>query len=586
MKIVTRFILFVSLPVLCGLVAMSILLYVVSSRALEDEYEKRLSASARQAESLMMDDIERVRSDLITLQASRLLDRYFMYSDVGEADYKEDVRASIEENFLTVSRAKPEYASLRIFGLDGEGIVNITEQRTAYHYPDPRQTDWFKSSLLLHRGEIHVSPVLPCPEHHDPSIYVSQVVYYWDKPRAVVSIHLHCQPFFSRLLHEFKFGKGGYAYLVDAAGRVIAHADPGLVSTVVADPGVLAAILAGQETMRIEQDISDTFSVKNVYLPSGIEGAVLVTGQPLAELQSVSSTLRRHLTWIAVLVSIGLVVLIIAMVRTIVKPLARLKRITSRIAGGELEARVGIISGDEIGRLAASFDAMADSLQNTRDNLRDEITERRQVAEELRQAQATLETIFNNVIPLCITNKDFEIIKSNDAYNAIFGKPGQGDARTKCYDSRPGEFCGTTRCSLRRILEGGEQEVSREVIKKDHNGQEKVFILTTRPFINADNELLGVVQSFQDITVRRRSEDETKRLLVELQGALAKVKLLSGFLPICSSCKKIRDDKGYWNQIESYIRQHSEAEFSHSLCPECAQKLYPEFDYLPKDKKE
>ncbi|MCG2752321.1 MAG: hypothetical protein L6301_10780 [Desulfobacteraceae bacterium] len=62
-----------------------------------------------------------------------------------------------------------------------------------------------------------------------------------------------------------------------------------------------------------------------------------------------------------------------------------------------------------------------------------------------------------------------------------------------------------------------------------------------------------------------------------LNEALTKVKLLGGLLPICASCKKIRDDKGYWNQIESYIKDHSEAEFSHGICPECAEKLYPEF---------
>lgn len=68
-----------------------------------------------------------------------------------------------------------------------------------------------------------------------------------------------------------------------------------------------------------------------------------------------------------------------------------------------------------------------------------------------------------------------------------------------------------------------------------------------------------------------------------LEGALLKVKLLSGFIPICPSCKKIRDDKGYWNQIESYIKEHSMAEFSHCICPECAKKLYPKF-YNKKDK--
>jgi len=60
----------------------------------------------------------------------------------------------------------------------------------------------------------------------------------------------------------------------------------------------------------------------------------------------------------------------------------------------------------------------------------------------------------------------------------------------------------------------------------------------------------------------------------ELQKALSEIKTMSGLLPICASCKKIRDDKGYWNQIESYIREHSEAKFSHSICPPCAEKLY------------
>jgi len=70
---------------------------------------------------------------------------------------------------------------------------------------------------------------------------------------------------------------------------------------------------------------------------------------------------------------------------------------------------------------------------------------------------------------------------------------------------------------------------------------------------------------------------ELRRMNAELKEAMAKVKTLSGMLPICANCKKIRDDKGYWNQIESYIAKHSEVDFSHSICPECAKKLYPDF---------
>src|SRR5262245_59844163 len=77
--------------------------------------------------------------------------------------------------------------------------------------------------------------------------------------------------------------------------------------------------------------------------------------------------------------------------------------------------------------------------------------------------------------------------------------------------------------------------------------------------------------------VRDDLELRVEERTAELREALSRVKVLSGLLPICSSCKKIRDDQGYWNQMELYIREHSEAEFTHSLCPECATKLFPDF---------
>jgi len=77
--------------------------------------------------------------------------------------------------------------------------------------------------------------------------------------------------------------------------------------------------------------------------------------------------------------------------------------------------------------------------------------------------------------------------------------------------------------------------------------------------------------------LRKDTEAKQKSLILELQKALAEVKTLSGMLPICANCKKVRDDKGYWNQIESYLADHSEAKLSHSICPECAKRLYPEF---------
>lgn len=106
------------------------------------------------------------------------------------------------------------------------------------------------------------------------------------------------------------------------------------------------------------------------------------------------------------------------------------------------------------------------------------------------------------------------------------------------------------------------------------NDKEHVMAIQTTRLRNARGDIAGAIQCAEDITERMRAAEERERLISELQRALSEVKILSGLLPICASCKKIRDDRGYWNQIESYIRDRSDAEFSHSICPECTQKFY------------
>ena len=85
-----------------------------------------------------------------------------------------------------------------------------------------------------------------------------------------------------------------------------------------------------------------------------------------------------------------------------------------------------------------------------------------------------------------------------------------------------------------------------------------------------------VIGTHADITEQKQREAEREALIRDLQEAMSEVKTLSGLLPICANCKKIRDDQGYWNQIEIYIQKHSDAEFSHGICRECAEKLYPD----------
>ncbi len=104
--------------------------------------------------------------------------------------------------------------------------------------------------------------------------------------------------------------------------------------------------------------------------------------------------------------------------------------------------------------------------------------------------------------------------------------------------------------------------------------------IMARPFLRGGRtvKLTGILQ---DITDRKNAEQEQEKLIADLQKALAEVKTLSGLLPICASCKKVRDDDGYWQRIEFYIKERSDAEFTHSICPDCMVKLYPEFAPKP-----
>ena len=113
-------------------------------------------------------------------------------------------------------------------------------------------------------------------------------------------------------------------------------------------------------------------------------------------------------------------------------------------------------------------------------------------------------------------------------------------------------------------------------LREQHKNLEKLVAQKTSSLIAANRELQ------MEISERKKIETEREKLISDLKGALHEVKKLSGMLPICANCKKIRDDRGYWNQIEAYISTHSEAEFSHGICPECAKKLYPDLDLYPK----
>ncbi len=126
-------------------------------------------------------------------------------------------------------------------------------------------------------------------------------------------------------------------------------------------------------------------------------------------------------------------------------------------------------------------------------------------------------------------------------------------------------------------LRRGEPVEPLDTTRERKDGKPINVCVTMSVIRDGQGRVLGASSIAYDITERKKIEDERIDLIAHLNETLSKVKTLSGLLPICASCKKIRDDHGYWQKLETFVREHSGAEFSHSICPDCMQVLYPEF---------
>ncbi len=118
----------------------------------------------------------------------------------------------------------------------------------------------------------------------------------------------------------------------------------------------------------------------------------------------------------------------------------------------------------------------------------------------------------------------------------------------------------------------GSEQLAVEVMKA---GALDYVVKSAETLADMPHIAARALREWRYIQEKNRIEREREKLIVQLQEALAQIKTLKGLLPICAACKKIRDDQGYWEQLEVYITDRTDAEFSHSICPDCAQKLYP-----------
>jgi PAS domain S-box-containing protein len=139
----------------------------------------------------------------------------------------------------------------------------------------------------------------------------------------------------------------------------------------------------------------------------------------------------------------------------------------------------------------------------------------------------------------------------------------------KIVEVMPSDLAELSMHHIARALDSGVTQVFEYVLPMPDG----VRHFEARLVASGTDEVLTIIR---DISKRRRAEAEREKLILELQEAAANIKTLSGLLPICAYCKKIRDDQGYWNQVEFYIRRHAEVQFTHGVCPDCARRIVPD----------
>lgn len=198
------------------------------------------------------------------------------------------------------------------------------------------------------------------------------------------------------------------------------------------------------------------------------------------------------------------------------------------------------------------------------------IDQRERADNALRESEEKYRSITESMVnAMYICSPDFSVEFMNPAMIKKIGYDATGE---KCFQTIYGLDEKCPWCIHEKVQKGGD--VTTEIVNPKDG---RTYNVSHSPIFH-ENGSISKMTIFRDITQSKLLEVEREKLINELKNALDQVKQLSGLLPICASCKKIKDDKGNWHQIESYIRDHSEAEFTHGICQECVKKLYPGLD--------
>jgi len=208
-------------------------------------------------------------------------------------------------------------------------------------------------------------------------------------------------------------------------------------------------------------------------------------------------------------------------------------------------------------------------------NSRD-VTERKQIEEKLRQSEERFRRIFEDgPLGMIIVTPNYRLLKANKAFCEMLKYTEEELVGRSMQELTHPEDREKSAEASQRALTGETPlfHMEKRYIKKNQESLWVELIATT--IHDQEGKVLYALGMVEDISERKVAEQEREQLISQLKEALAKIRTLRGLIPICAWCKKIRDDNGYWTRVETYIREHSDASFTHCICPTCLNKEDP-----------